>query len=359
MKLMFYINTISCGGAERVMVNLSNQFIRKGHDVIFVTTYQTDQEYKLDNRMERKVLLERNGYNFIEKNLNCTWQLRKIIKMECPDVLISFMAEPNFRAVCSSLGLKTKNLISVRNDPDREYPNVLFKFCAKFLYRFADCVVFQTKDAQNWFSKPIQKKSCIIMNQVNDKFFQALPAEVHKDIVTVGRLVEQKNHEMLIRAFARIADKTDDNLIIYGDGDRKEALVKLVGELQLTDRVFFPGVISDVSGTVRSAKIFVLSSIYEGMPNALIEAMVLGLPCISTDCPCGGPRELFDGQKNGFLVPIGDENALAKKMLYLIENESVRAELGNCAKETAQQFSPEVVFECWEAVIARLAEKQA
>lgn len=357
MKLMFYINTISCGGAERVMVNLANQFVHKGHTVVFVTTYQTNQEYELDARAERRVLLDRNNYNFIKKNLSCTWQLRKIIKTESPDVLISFMAEPNFRAICSSLGLENKNLISIRNDPEREYPNALFKFCARFLYRFADSVVFQTQDAQDWFSKPIRKKSCIIPNQVNQRFFQTERAEVHKDIVTVGRLVEQKNHEMLIRAFAKIAAKTDDNLIIYGDGERKEALLKLVSELQLNGRVFFPGVISDVSCAIRSAKIFVLSSFYEGMPNALIEAMVLGLPCVSTDCPCGGPKELFDGQKNGFLVPIGDENALAEKMLYLIGNETVRMELGNRAKATAQQFSPEVIFERWEAEIARLAEK--
>ena len=358
MKLMFYINTISCGGAERVMVNLANQFVIKGHEVIFVTTYQMDQEYEIDNRIERKILLERNDYNFLKKNWTCTRQLRKAIKKESPEVLISFMAEPNFRAICANWGLKTKNLVSVRNDPNREYPNALFKFCARLLYRFADCVVFQTKDAQGWFSKPIRKKSCIILNQVNQQFFQTEPAEVHKDIVTVGRLVEQKNHEMLIKAFAKIADKIDDNLIIYGDGDRKEVLVKLVNDLQLTNRVFFPGVISDVPGMVRTAKIFVLSSFYEGLPNALIEAMVLGLPCISSDCPCGGSKELFDGQKNGILVPVNDENILAEKMLYLIENETTRVQLGNRAKEAAQQFSPEVIFERWEAVIVRLAEKQ-
>lgn len=357
MKLMFYINSISCGGAERVMVNLANQFAHKGHVVIFVTTYQTKQEYELFERIERKVLLARNDYSFIKKNLKCTRDLRKIIKTELPDVLVSFMAEPNFRAICSGLGLKTKNLISVRNDPDREYPNALFKFCARFLYKFADCVVFQTKGAQNWFSKPIRKKSCIIANQVSEQFFQATPAEVHKDIVSVGRLAEQKNHELLIKAFAKIANKTDDNLVIYGEGERKETLVKLVRDLQLTDRVFFPGVVSDVSGTIKFAKMFVLSSSFEGMPNALIEAMVLGLPCISTDCPCGGPRELFDNQKNGLLVPVGDENELAEKMMNLIENEELRTEIGNRAKLAATRFSPETIFKKWETVIVHLAGK--
>lgn len=359
MKLMFYINTISFGGAERVMVNLANQFIRKGHDIIFVTTYKTEQEYELSDRIERKVLLDRNDYNFLKKNFDSTRKLRKIIKTETPDVLVSFMAESNFRAICSGWGLKTRKLISIRNDPNREYPNTLFKFCARFLYKFADCVVFQTEDAKKWFSKPIQKKSCIILNQVNEQFFRETPAESHKDIVTVGRLVEQKNHELLIKAFAKIAEKTDDNLIIYGDGDRKEILLKLVRDLQLEDRVFFHGTISNVSNTVKSAKIFVLSSFYEGMPNALIEAMVLGLPCISTDCPCGGPKELFDGQKNGLLVPLDDEAALAEKMMYLIGNETVRTEIGDRAKEAARQFSPDIIYEKWETVIAQLANKKA
>ena len=95
------------------------------------------------------------------------------------------------------------------------------------------------------------------------------------------------------------------------------------------------------------------------MPNALIEAMVLGLPCISTDCPCGGPKELFDGQKNGLLVPLDDEAALAEKMMYLIGNETVRTEIGDRAKEAARQFSPDIIYEKWETVIAQLANKKA
>ena len=354
MKIMFYINTISYGGAERVIVNLANHFYDNGYDVVFVTTYKRETEYKLRDNIQRHVLLDRENYKFLKKNLLCVKQLRKLLSTEKTDILVSFMAEPNFRAIFSSLGLKTKNLISIRNDPNREYPNVMFRFLAKFLYRLADCVVFQTKDAQSWFPNAIRKKSCIIPNQVNEQFFQIVPAECHRDIVTVGRLTDQKNQEMLIRAFSRIANRIDDNLIIYGDGQLRESLMKLVNDMSLSERVFLPGSISDVPNTVKSAKLFVLSSNYEGMPNALIEAMVLGLPCISTDCPCGGPRELFDEQKNGLLVKVGDECELAEKMLYLLKNESIRLEISNNAARAAMYFSSESIFAKWETFVKKV-----
>lgn len=357
MKLMFYINTISYGGAERVIVNLANQFDNKGYDVIFVTTYRSEKEYELNQSIKREVLLENTQYKFLKKNIKCTRSLRKLLKSEKPEVLISFMAEPNFRSVVACWGLKTGNLISVRNDPDREYPNAIFRFCAKFLYRFADCTVFQTQEAQNWFSDSIQKKSCIIFNQVNEQFFKAIPSDIHEGIVTVGRLTAQKNHEMLIRAFSEIADRTSENLIIYGEGECRNALTKLAEEKSLSHRIFFPGTISDVANVIKSAKIFVLSSNYEGMPNALLEAMALGLPCISTDCPCGGPRELFEGQKNGVLVDVDNDSQMAEKMIYLLENETERREISLNASNYAKRFSPEIIFGQWESCVIQIIGK--
>ena len=357
VKIVFYINMISYGGAERVIVNLSKQFSDKGYEVLLVTSYKNEQEYVVSSSIRREVLLDKTDCGFFKKNFCCTKKLRKLIKTENPDVLISFMAEPNFRSVVACLGTKTKNLVSVRNDPNREYPNALFRFCAKFLYRFADCIVFQTKDAQNWFSARIRKKSYIIQNQVNEQFFQVVSSGFHKDIVTVGRLTEQKNHEMLIRAFSKIADKTEDNLIIYGDGSLRGALTKLVDDLSLSDRVILPGSTSDVPNTIKSAKLFVLSSDYEGMPNALIEAMVLGLPCIATDCPCGGPRDLFDNQKNGILVSVGDENQMAEKMLYMLEHDEERTAIARNAASSAMRFSPETVFSKWESCVKKITDQ--
>lgn len=354
MKIMLYINTIGHGGAERVLVNLANQFSKIGHDVVLVYSIKEDVEYETYEAVEKKLLCDGSmPRGFIKRNVSLTKKLRRLLKEYRPDILISFMAEPNFRAIAACFGLKTKNLISIRNDPNREYHTALQRMCAKFLYRYADGIVFQTQDAKDWFSPKIQKKSRIIFNQVDERFFEVERPASAKDVVTVGRFTDQKNHKMLIEAFSKISDKVSENLIIYGDGSNRGKLEEHIEKLGLTDRVLLPGSVTGIHNIINSAKLFVLSSDYEGMPNALMEAMTLGLPCISTDCPCGGPKMLFaDG--GGVLVPINDADALAEKMLYLLTHSDECEKLSIKAKQTAQNFLPKKVFAEWNEYVEKL-----
>ena len=354
MKIMFYINAIHHGGAERVMVNLAEMFANRGNDVSLVTSFMDIWEYTLSGRVTRINLCERTYKGFIKRNYKLTKLLRKKLKEEKPDILISFMAEPNFRALIATIGLKTKNLISVRNDPNREYPNKLFKFLARNLYKRADGVVFQTSDAKAWFPKKIQEKSEIIMNQVDDKFYHVQRSENPKNIITTGRLTEQKNHEMLIRAYSQIADKVEDDLIIYGEGELREKLESLVKELNLEGRVHLPGATKDVPKVLSEAKIFVLSSDYEGMPNSLLEAMAVGVPCISTDCPCGGPRGIIKDGINGFLCNVNDVNNLACKIETILNLKNAENTIGKSAKEHLMTFAPQIVEKRWISYVEQL-----
>ena len=350
-KIMFYINAIHHGGAERVLCNLATKFSECGYQCILVTSFRAEWEYSYGNKVKRISLFEHNIKGFVSRNLSLVRALREVIKKESPDIVISFMAEPNYRSIISCLGLKTKTLISVRNDPDREYPNKIFKILAKTLYLFADGIVFQTADAQAWFSKRIRNKSRIIHNQIEDSFFNVKPSGMRRDIVSVGRLVEQKNHALLIKAFAQICEEIDDNLIIYGEGEKGTELESLAANLGISHRVKLPGAVVDVPNAIKNAKIFVLSSDFEGMPNALLEAMALGLPCISTDCPCGGPKYLFDNEKNGILTKVGDAGDLVNKLLYLINDEACRNVLGKNALIAASRFSPSAVFDEWKKYV--------
>ena len=350
MKIMFYINTIRHGGAERVMSNLATMLSEKDNECVLVTSFKGDNEYSLGDRVRRITLFEQKlGCNFLKRNAVLVSSLRKCLRDEKPDLLISFMAEPNFRAILASIGMKNKTLISIRNDPNKEYSNTVTRTLAKTLFRFADGVVFQTEDAKKWFPKAIQKKSQIIFNQVDETFYNTAYDGERRDVVTTGRLVLQKNHKMLIRAFASIADRITDNLIIYGEGDLRNELEALVSELHMENRVFLPGVTKNVPDTIKSAKLFVLSSDYEGMPNSLMEAMALGLPCISTDCPCGGPRELFGEDLSENLVAVSDEGDLAKKMLDALCAKQEKAQTKT--KERAQRFLPSRVCEDWNRYI--------
>jgi len=339
------------------MANLANEFSAE-HDCFLVTTNRVENEYITLDRVKRYDLgIAREG-SFLKRNVKIISGLRKILKNERPDILISFMAEPNFRAIMATRLLGIKTLVSVRNDPNREYGSRLFKILAKLLYRKADGIVFQTEDAKNWFPKSIQKKSDIIYNQVAMKFYETTVCEDARDIVTTGRLTPQKNHRLLIDAFASIADKVEDNLIIYGKGELEDELREHIKTLALEGRVLLPGPVSDVPDVLSRAKLFVMSSDYEGMPNSLMEAMAVGLPCISTDCPCGGPRELIEDKKSGILFPVGDKDALADAMLRLLSEEGLRRDMSKAAKTAAERFLPERVFAEWKSYVDNIVTKK-
>ena len=353
MKLLFHTEFLGGGGAERVIVNLANYFANKTEtNVVLVALYPTGNEYEIsENVMVRYLFSERYEGPFFKRERCCVPKLRDIIKTEKPDAILAFLPMPCLRVLLTSIGQKVRTILSVRNDPKRDYYSFLHRLLAKTLYSFADKVVFQTKEQQEFFPKRVQKNSVIIMNQVNEKFFETAIVNERKGIVTVGSFKTQKNHKMLIEAFSKISNKITDNLIIYGEGPLREELEVLIKEKGLTERVFLPGHTQDVINSIKGAKAFVLSSDYEGMPNALLEAMALGVPCISTDCPCGGPREIITDGENGFLVPVNDAVSLAEKMLELINNEELQNKFSKEARESAGKFKPDKIFCEWEKVL--------
>lgn len=353
MKLLFYTNVLGGGGAERVMVNLANYFANQMNAEIFLfASYPYETEYEISDNVTVKYLdSDISEDSFFRKNYNYIKQLRSFIKEASPDVVLSFLPESNIRVLVASMGLGIKKVVSIRNNPKQEYSNFFYRILAKSLYGFADAIVFQTQEQREFFPKNIQKKSVIIMNQVNEKFFKTDIVEERKNIVAVGRLYEQKNYKLLIEAFSKISNQITDNLIIYGDGPLREELLEIIREKNLTERIILAGRTSDVIGAIKNAKVYVLSSDYEGMPNALLEAMALGLPCISTDCPCGGPREIISDGENGFLVPVNNADSLAEKMLELVKNEELQKEFSKKARESAERFKPEKIFLEWEKVL--------
>ncbi len=355
-KILFHIQTIHRGGAERVIVNLANRFAEAGYECVLVNSFRDGEEYRCSEKVKRIVLFGSHLSGALLRNLKLTRALRNVLKEEKPDCAISFMAEPNFRLLLAARGLPVKTVVSVRNDPNREYAGILYRIFAKYLYPRADGIVFQTEDAKNWFPEKIREKSTVIFNQADEKFYRNAFDGERKNIVAVGRLSGQKNHALLIRAFAKIAGQTDDDLVIYGEGKLRAELEALIGELGMQNRVFLPGVVQDVPGAIGAAKLFVLPSDYEGMPNALMEAMALGLPCIATDCPCGGPRALFGAELRDCLVPVGDVDITAERMIALLKDEETLDRIGRLAQEKAAAFRPEIIFSEWEKFITSRRE---
>lgn len=352
-KILFYMNTIGFGGAERVIVNLANKFSDNDYNVIFITSFKVEDEYLLNNKINRFILENDNVKRyFLWKNISRIKKIRNICKKEKPDLIVSFMAEPNFRAIIATLFLGVKRLISIRNDPDKEYPNFIYRIMSKILYPLCNGCVFQTKDAQKWFSNKIQNKSRIILNQVDEKFYKVNFDGRRRNIVTVGRLEPQKNHKLLIKSFAKIADKyKDEQLIIYGDGSIKNELINFSEKLGIKERVIFKGRTKNVQDEIKDSKIFTLSSDFEGLPNVIMEAMALGLPIISTDCPCGGPRELIKNGESGILVNTNDLNAMVKAICKIMDDEYFAEKIAANAKIKSQEFESDKIFSQWSEFV--------
>ena len=253
-------------------------------------------------------------------------------------------------------------ILSDRNDPKQEYSNFGYNFLMRKLYPRANGFVFQTKDAKEYFNEIIdfnKKEWNIIFNPVNPDFKNCKEIDVRKKkIVSVGRLTEQKNMELLINAFSKIYKEFPEySLTIYGEGNKRTALEERIKELQLTEKVFLPGITNDIKEEIYDASLFVMSSNYEGMPNALIEAMVLGLPVISTDCPCGGPRMLIENAKNGYLVNVGNEHELSKIMKLILSDDELRENIGKEAKKIIDLVDIDIINKKWENFIGLIIKE--
>ena len=347
-QIMFYINTLGNGGAERAISNTASYFAEHGWNVILLTSFRVENEYYYSKKIRRMIIEDENlKQSTLKRNVNRIRFIRNLCKKEQIDVVVSFMREPNVRALLATFGLRTKTIISVRNDPNREYIGTFGKMVGKILLTCADGAVFQTEDAKRWFPQKLQKKAKVIYNVVASKFFETTYCGEH-DIITVGRISPQKNHTMLIKAFEKVHEKfPEERLVICGRTQTEMGIEELIKNLKLEDSVILLGQRDNVPEILSKAKLFVLSSDYEGMPNALMEAMAVGVPAVSTDCPCGGPRELFGKKLETLLTPVGNIDALADKMIFLLENDKERENIGKELKQRAHLFRVDDVGQKW------------
>ena len=211
--------------------------------------------------------------------------------------------------------------------------------------RFSHGCFVQNTAQLEYFPKSLRDKMVVIPNPISDEFLELeVDPTVSDTVVMVGRLVEQKNHIMMLKAVSLLRDQGRIvKVLIYGDGDLRQDISNEIKQAGLSDICKLMGSTEDVPSVFSKAGVYVLTSRYEGQPNSLLEAMASGLPCISTDCPTGPSDFISDGE-NGYLVSIDDVPTLAERVGELLASPSLRSRLGiNAKKSILNACSPKML----------------
>lgn len=343
-KYMFFIGTLCDGGAERVVSILSGKMAEKGMPVEILTYYDKNIFYEIHPQVKVTSVESQTGTTSKVRNL--LW-IRNYFKKNAK-IVISFLAPFNMMAILADFVMNVPIIVADRNDPTKVPTGKLSRKARDILYMFADGIVLQTKKNQEYFGKIVQKKSTVIYNPVNLKedAGSALCTEKEKKLVSVGRLIPQKNQKLLIEAFANIVKEYPEyQLIIYGEGKDRKELELLAANLGVKENVLMPGSTSNLHSVIKNAELFVLSSNYEGMPNALIEAMCLGLPVVSTKV--SGATDLIQDGVNGLLTDCGDVEQLTVALRKILGNQELRESYARESAKIIKKLEVNTITEEW------------
>lgn len=349
MRCLFVAPGMLFGGAERVMSILANEWGKSDIEtMILVTETDAVSKYYLSDKVKMISCLEEKKRAKIP-HLVIIKRVREICKEWQPDVVISFYNDLCALTALAITGLHIPLIYSERNDPNRTNQGKIDCLYRKIIENMADKIVFQTTGAQRCYSKSVQEKSTVILNPLNTCGFPIhdFLHEKH-EIVSVGRLEPQKNQKLLIDAFALIAnDFPEYQLTIYGEGSLRKELEDYIKAKGLQERVSLPGNQTNIQEHIKDASLFVLSSDYEGIPNALIEAMAIGLPCVSSDCSPGGARELIEEGRSGLITPCSDVKKLSDAMRMMLSNKTYAKACGIEALRIREKTDVRKISEDW------------
>ncbi len=357
-KVMFLCHGAGNGGAEKVITTLANEFANRNYTVSMVTTNEDKNDYVIDERIQRMRIVSDKG-NPIFRTFDRVRKLRRYVKENSFDCIVSFSAVPNMQVLAATFGLKCGKIISERTDPNRYPASKIGKLLRKILYKCADRIVFQTKDAKSYFSKSLQKKSLIIPNPISPNLPDRFEGERDLKIVGVGSLGEQKNWQVALAAAEKFFEKHPSyKFDIYGEGPDRNSLQAIIDNSELLcRRVTLKGFSSTVLQEVQTAKMYVSSSRYEGISNAMLEALAIGTPAICTDCPVGGAKQFIEPYVNGILVPVDDSEALFRAMDEIAEDSELCERLSAASVKIKQQLQLNIIADMWESEVKRVCEQ--
>lgn len=355
MKICFCIGKLKFSGAENVVRFLAEELIKRGHEIsIILLEKMPEESEKIPGLICENAIVTDGGLINVFRRIKAQ---RKALKKLKPDVFVIFNFAMAFTAVPATFFMKGLKVVTCeRNDPVSVPKSRKRRIARDVLFALSDACISQTEEIAKYFGK-LCKNNYVIPNPLREKGQLCPPVEERKKVfATVARLDDyQKNQTMMIKAFANVVKNHPEyELHFLGAGEDLEKYNELVQKLGITQNVKFLGNVPEPLEYIKTCRVFLLSSNYEGMPNALIEAMSIGLPCISTDCLGGGASSLIVDGVNGFLVARNDEEAFSQKMELLINDEGMCNSLGNVAYEINDRLIGSKIADIWESILLRI-----
>lgn len=356
-KICIAIHGLSHAGAERVAASWANYLVGQGHQVSVVVYALSADTYDLDDRVRLVPLADTREQYFHLSKIQQLFCIRKTIKREKPQVLISFLPKMQISMMLATLGMRIKRLETVRNNPWIDTDVAGKRFLWNLCFHRSNIILVQMKEQSEYFSKRLQKKCVVISNPISDSFVdqqKVYLGDKTSRFVAVARINTQKNYPLMVRAFAQAAQRDPSCILdIYGAGkpEKVQELQKLIEQLGMEEKIHLCGWRRDISEILTQYDAFLMSSDYEGMPNALAEAMAAGLVCLSTDCKTG-PKDMIRSGMNGILAKAGDVDSFAGGIATILNmDQQQRSQMGKRARESILEMCSE------ENTLARLNQQ--
>ena len=346
IKIAFVINSLRIGGAAKMVRFVANAVSDSFKEVHLISLFGTEKSGLNSNVICHNLNIDLSGNKLLRRFITIN-KIRGCIKEIEPDIICAFVSDVAYLTRIATLGFDVIMTTAERGDPNSE--PWWAKPIIKWAYKKSDYCFFQLQQARDYFGESLKKKSFIIPNPfVPDKSVQPFKGERNKTIVSAGRFTWQKGFDTLIRAFKLVYDKHPNyTLVIYGEGPLESEYRSLTEKLGIQDIVSFPGYVKNVAQSIREDGIFVLSSRYEGIPNALIEAMSVKLPVVTTDCAPGGGNFLTNKGERGLLVPIDDVEKMSDAINQIIDNEKLQKMLSEKGSEILEELDVERITSMW------------
>jgi GalNAc-alpha-(1->4)-GalNAc-alpha-(1->3)-diNAcBac-PP-undecaprenol alpha-1,4-N-acetyl-D-galactosaminyltransferase len=360
MRIALCISTLGLGGAQKVLINIGRALAEEGHNVYILTLDPSiDDFYVVPSEFKRLKIFNSSS------NASCRWfdlpcqvkkygLIRRALLSTNPDLVLSFIDTTNVSVLIAMKGTGVPVIVSERIFPGLHKIGKKWSLLRRLYYPHASKLVAVTKEAADYFGYlPTEKKKIIPNGVPSYKFDASRPRQ--KKIIAAGRLNKQKGFDLLITAFSTISDAYPDwSLEIYGDGEERQFLEELIISNGLDSRISLMGSVNNIASLMLEASVFVLSSRYEGFPNALAEAMSLGMAVVSFDC-LSGPSALIEHEVNGLLIPPESIPDLTIALKILMDDSRLLEKLANNAAKIVYKYSEEQVLKLWVDTIYEAA----